>query len=171
MLGIWKPVPPIPLTTDELYEVSNTLTRVCEGYLEFTGFAELLEYCDGLNPLVMFLEGVNGQLTDDLFKGRSKDVLLGITNKLFMVIGGAPMTNRIAITLAEGLCLDGPNTEISLLPEGIRSTMPLHSCRENAGDVEFSSEDVASLLVSNKHLIVVLLLHIFNVVESTEEKL
>ena len=85
-----------------------------------------------------------------------------------MLSGGEIITRRLAITLVEGLCLDGPDPDLSTLPESVRTSMPLHACRENAnGDV--SGDDIAEYLVSNKHLIFVLLMHIFKVVETTEE--
>ena len=153
---------PKPATTEEVERLAAVLTEVCGDFKGTPGFGELVQRCDRLNPHQMFVKGNLGELTDAVFKTPDEAaVLLGVTCKFFMVSGGPRVTESLSLTLAEGLCLDGPDTDLSVLPETIRGSLPIHVCRENSGDKSFTSEDLASVLVSNKHLIVVLLMHLF----------
>ena len=160
---------PTPLSSQELLPVGELLTDVVQLHADYGGLDGILALCRDINPLTMYTTGQNGLITDSIFKGGFGPILLSITSRFFMVSGGGDFTHRLALTLVEGLCLDGPNPDHSTLPEQIRNCMPLHACRENSGDGDVGNADIAKHLVSNKHLIIVLLLHIFNVAMPQKE--
>ena len=126
------------------------------------------------NPSVMLRPDSLIQIGDSIF-GSSEitDYVLDLTFRFFTLAGDSDtFAQDLAFNLAEGLSLDGPDINYSLIPQELQQSMPTslypkgkqlsfwNRVKEALGI--YRPTKIHEILHNNKHLVVVFLLHISN---------
>ena len=168
-------MPAKPLTTEEMREA-----RVSFGHCMFETFENMLPEETAkvqawtlakVVPIIpcfcLRVDSVQ-QLTDSIFSDADiRDFCLNLSFRFFTLNGSAQgFAESLALSLKEGLAIDGPQAQLSVIPSAIRPSLPQSVFDEFAqrlwGWVPFTKRSIRieQFLASNKHLMVVLMLHL-----------
>ena len=163
-----------------MYEAIGQLTALQEAMLADLDEADKaivtqwVGYVCLLNPSVMMRPDVLVEVVDKIF-GSSviTNYVLDLTFRFYSLSGNTnTFAQDLATNLAEGLSLDGPDVDYCLIPEDLKQSMPT-SLYPSGKQLSlwnrlleilgiYRPTKTRSILLSNKHLVVVLLLHIAN---------
>lgn len=108
------------------------------------------------------------QLTDSIFGDADvRDFCLNLSFRFFALNGTAQgFAESLALSLKEGLAIDGPQAQLSVIPSAIRPSLPQSVFDEFGqrlwGWVPFTKRSIRieRFLASNKHLMVILMLYL-----------
>ena len=164
----------------EMYEVLKTLTSLQEEMLADLSIEDTIVITQWIkticlfNPSVMLRPDSLIEIGDSIF-GSSviTDYVLDLTFRFYTLAGNSnTFALDLATNLAEGLSLDGPDVDYSLIPPELKQSMPT-SLYPNGKQLTvwnrflafiglYKPVKVVNILLSNKHLVVVFLIHISN---------
>ena len=131
-----------------------------------------------INPANILRPDSIAQINDEIF-GRYlvAEFLFDLTFQFYALAGDSEdFTERLAQSVKEALCIDGEDIEYSLIPPELLQSMPsmLYPKPKQLGLVDRllillgfkKSVDVYKLLLNNKYLVVLLLIHITNAIDT-----
>lgn len=168
------------LSNEEITSAITVLTGIQEALLADLSPADnevvsnWLDYVCMLNPCTAMRPDMIIEINNAIF-GSSEitDYLLDLTFRFYSVAGSSNSFSQCLVNnLAEALSLDGPVTEYCSIPEELKRSMPVSLYPDSVSLSLWKKVlkllgfyqpfTVHDILLSNKHLVVVLLLHIAN---------
>lgn len=176
---------PNRLSMTEMYEILKVLTSLQEEMLADLSEDDSLVISRWIsniclfNPSVMLRPDSLIEIGDSIF-GSSviTDYVLDLTFRFYTLAGNSnTFAQDLATNLAEGLSLDGPDVDYSLIPPELMQSMPT-TLYPNGQQLTlwnrflafigiYKPVTVTNILLSNKHLVVVFLIHISNTTRRT----
>ena len=173
------------LPKQEMYEILSTLTSLQEemlAELSEDDKSTVMQWITSIclfNPSVMLRPDSLIEISDSIF-GSSviADYVLDLTFRFYTLAGNTNTFAQDLVTnLTLGLSLDGPDINYSLIPPELKQSMPT-SLYPNGQQLSlwnrllariglYTPITVEQILLSNKHLVVVFLLHITNTTRRT----
>lgn len=131
-----------------------------------------------INPAVMFRPDAVFEINERIFDNQViSGFVLDLAFHFFAKAGGPEFSHALCVNLAHALLLDGPEPDNSTIPTGVKLSMPQTLFGTNTNFGMFSkilrflkgnnALTIFEFLENNKHLVIVLLVHLTNSTSTT----